>query len=352
MLFTVGRTGQTRIAVVSLKTGERRTLIDPGVHARYVPTGHLIYAWEGELLAVPFDLEKLKVTGPSVPVLKGVMMGPAGKTHFSVSESGSLVYLPGGARQAGRRLVWVDRQGGVEPLPLPPGSYRWAHLSPDGKRLLLNENWNLKVYDLERGTLGRLTDGEGEEHWPIWSPDSQRVVFSSDRHGGPALNLYTKRVDGSGQVERLAKSEYHQIPQSWLANGKVLAFTEWCQSTKMDIWMLPLEGDRRPQPYLQTRFKEFQPTFSPDGRWLAYVSDESGRNEVYVRPYPGPGGVNADFHRRRHRAPVGPGRAENCSIVSTVIGKFPLRLWEPERGDGCIVPGRAGPACGKTEAAV
>jgi serine/threonine-protein kinase len=284
--------GFSRIAIFSSKTGERRTLIERGSYARYVPTGHLVYALKGDLLAVPFSLNRLELIGSAIPV--GIRA-----QHFCFSENGTLVYVPGGdTASPERRLVWTDRQGKTEPVPLPSsGSLRRyaPRLSPDGKRLMFasgQDRSNISIFNLERGTLRRLTDEDGDDYWPLWSLDGKRVLFNSNRYGGSAVNLYWKPADGSGPEERLAESEYHQQPQSWSPDGKVLAFTEgYHPETGMDIWMLPMEGERTPHPFLQTRFNEIHPSFSPDGQWLAYVTDESGRREVYARAYPGPGGI-------------------------------------------------------------
>jgi Tol biopolymer transport system component len=149
---------------------------------------------------------------------------------------------------------------------------------------------SFRVFDQERASWGRLTDGKGEEFWAVWSSDGKRVIYNSTRDGGPVLDLYWQVVESSGTVERLTESEYHQQPLSISSRGGLLFFSEGnVPSTGFDIWVLPLEGDRKPRPFIRTQFDEFHPALSPDGRWLAYASDHSGQEEVYVRPYPGPG---------------------------------------------------------------
>ena len=257
-----------------------------------VPTGHLVYVQEGTLWSVPFDLERLEVTGAPVLLVEGVMQSSqTGTAQFSFSSNGSLVYVPGGVGGYERTLVWVDRQGTVEPLAAPPHAYDDPRLSPDGEQVtaqIEGVNADIWIYDVHRGTLTRLTF-EGYDNMPLWTPDGERVTFSSSRAGGPE-NLFWKPADGSGEAERLTTSEYTHHPLSWSPDGQVLAFREDHPTTGGNIWMLPMEGERKPQPFSQTPFNEDTAVFSPDGRWLAYVSDESGRFEIYVQPYPGPGG--------------------------------------------------------------
>ena len=290
----------SRIEVHVLGTGERRVLVQGGTHVRYVPTGHLVYAQAGTpgtLLAVPFDLERLEVTGNPFPIVESVFQSSNnGLAQFSFSHSGSLVYVPGGLQAAAFSLVWVDRQGAVEPLGAPPHTYRNIRLSPDGRQVastIADASIDVWVYDISRGTLTRLTF-EGRNGHPIWTPDGMRLTFRSNREGGP-LNLFWKPADGSGAAERLTTSEQDQSPTSWSPDGQVLAFyersfAEGQASTDRNIWVVPLEGEREPRPFLQTPFNEGGAVISPDGRWLAYVSNESGRFDVYVQPFPGPGG--------------------------------------------------------------
>jgi len=218
--------------------------------------------------------------------------------HLSISDRGSLVYVPGGAAEGESTLVWVDRKGAEQPLAAPPRPYNIPRFSPDGRLLAVEtltppEIW---VYDIPRGTLSRLTFEGGAR--PLWSPDGKRIAFHSARAGKPP-NLFWKPADGSGPEERLTTSDHSQTPHSWSPDGQVLAFTDIAPTTGQDIWVLPLEGDpsaalrtegRKPRLFLQTTFSEGGAKFSPDGRWLAYGSDESGRTEIYVQPFPGPGG--------------------------------------------------------------
>jgi Tol biopolymer transport system component len=241
------------------------------------------------LLAVPFDVDRLEVTGSPVPLLEGVQVIRDDFAQFTFASDGSLVFLPGGV-PAERRLVWVDRQGRFEPLAAPPRNYLPPRISPDGRQLavtIAEDSTDVWVYDMIRHTLTRLTF-EGINNLPLWTPDGKRVTFSSTRAG--STNLFWKPADGSGAAERLTTSEYTQIPQSWSPDGQVLGFHELHPITNWDIWVLPLEGERKPRPFLQTPFYESSPKFSPNGRWLAYSSNESGRFEVYVQAFPGPGG--------------------------------------------------------------
>jgi serine/threonine-protein kinase len=319
VLFAAGPGGSSpdnaQIVVQNLETGERKALVQGGTYPRYAPTGHLVYYRAGTLMAVSFDLERLEVTGSPSPIQEGIMAatGTTWGAHFSISDRGSLVYVPGTAGGGGSTLVWVDRKGAEQPLAAPPRPYDNPRLSSDGRVLAVGtltpaEIW---VYEIARGTLSRLTFEGGQR--PLWSPDGKRIAFRSARAGKPP-NLFWKPADGSGAEERLTTSDHLQTALSWSPDGQVLAFLDIAPTTGNDIWVLPLEGDPsaalrtgpsagssrlssgqagqglKPRPFLQTTFLEDGAQFSPDGRWLAYVSDESGRSEIYVQPFPGPGG--------------------------------------------------------------
>lgn len=286
--------GSMRVAVVDLRSGEKRVLIEPGGQARYVPTGHLVYAWDGSLLAAPFDLEELRVTGPSVPVVEDIAMDSRAAAHFAVSRSGTLVRVPGDVPEGGQRLVWAYLDGRVEELPFGRASYVGVRTSPDGSRIVADhaeDRVRVWLFDPARATAQRLTEEKATEFWPIWSPDGESVVHNSNRYGGHALNLYRRVVDGSRPPERLTRSDYNQQPQSWTPDGSTLIYTEGHPQTGWDILALDVDGEREPRPVVKTPDRELHPSLSPDGRWLAYVSDRSGRYEVYLQRYPGPGGT-------------------------------------------------------------
>jgi Tol biopolymer transport system component len=303
VLFAAGPSGvnftKAQVAVQSVATGERRNLIQGGMYPRYAPSGHLVYVQGGSLVAVPFDPQRLEVTGTAVPVVEGVLQTPSsGAAQYSFSSTGSLVYVSGGVQAPERKLVWVNRNGAEQPLAVPARTYMFPRLSPDGRRLAVNiaeQETQIWLYDLSRETLTRLTFEGYSNLVPAWTPDGKRIAFTSNKEG--AANLFWQLADGSGGVERLTTSEYTQVPMSWSPDGQLLAFFEVNPATQRDIWVLRL-GDpspgsgqvRKAQPFLRTQFDEAVPRFSPDGRWLAYVSDESGRYELYAQPYPGPGG--------------------------------------------------------------
>ena len=213
-----------------------------------------------------------------------------GVAQFSFSGDGSLAYVSGGLGIGERTLLWVDRKGAAQPIPAPPREYISPRLSPDGQRLAVGiqtTNIGVWLYDLARGTLTRLAETLVLP-FPTWTPDGKRLTLSLYRQG--SFNLYWMPADGGAAVERLTTSEDLPVPGSWSPDGEVLAFSEMDPTTGWDISVLRLEGDRKPQPFLHTPSNESAPIFSPDGRWIAYQSDESGRGEIYVRPFPGPGG--------------------------------------------------------------
>ncbi len=295
VLFTVGTGGSwddARIEVLKLGTGERKVLIEGGSDARYVPTGHLVHLRAGTLMAVPVDLDRLEVTGPPVALVEGVLPSTdnTGAAQASFADPGSLVYVSGGGQAGERTLAWVDRTGTEQSLQLPPRSYRHPRLSPDGQRVVLDidkgNGGDVWVYDLPRGTLTRLTF-EATNAFPVWASNGKKVTFESTKAG--PTNLFWKPADGSGAQERLTTSENTQNPGPWSPDGETLAFTEADPATGSDIWVLSLKDGRKSQPFLRTPFNEGNLVFSPDGHWVAYQSNESGRDEVYVQPFPGPG---------------------------------------------------------------
>jgi Tol biopolymer transport system component/DNA-binding winged helix-turn-helix (wHTH) protein len=287
-----------RVALLDVKTRKWRVLIDDAADARYVPPGYLVFLRQGTLMAVPFDLGRLEVMGQQAPVLANVMQSLNGTNdyvnqasgQFSISDSGWLVYAEGGIfpdRQ--NSLVWVDRQGRTEAIAAFKAPFFAPRLSPDGKQIAyqtLGKESQVWVYDINRGTASRLT-GEGRARWPNWTPDGKRLVFGWCKEGAP--NLYWQPADGSGAMERLTKSDFWQSPGSWSPDGATLAFAELKPKTLRHIFLLDLKSHGT-APFLNSSATEAYPELSPDGRWMAYTSDETGRLEVYVRPFPGPGG--------------------------------------------------------------
>jgi eukaryotic-like serine/threonine-protein kinase len=287
--------------VFSLASRQPKIVLRGGFHARYLPSGHLVYMHEGTLFAVPFDIKRLDVKGQAVPILEGVLTNPTvGGAQFSFSETGTLVYLPGASGTQDVSIYWMGREGKFTPLRDAPAYYIHPKFSPDGKRLAFavkeGGRSDIWVYDWVRDTLTRLTFTGRENLFPVWAPDGQRIAYCSSEKGG-ARNIYWKRADGSGDAQRLTESKNDQSPTSWRPDYKVLAFGQYDPGTGWDVMTLSVEGDEKsgwkfglPKPFLNSPFSETEAVFSPDGRWLAYASNESGNHEVYVRPFPGPGG--------------------------------------------------------------
>jgi serine/threonine-protein kinase len=291
VLYTIGELGtdaDPQIAVLDLSSGEQKTLV-PGSHARYVPTGHLVYGISGTLRAVAFDLGRLEVIGASVPVLDGVATTRIGEVAFDVSTDGTLVFVPGGLHGETRRLVWVDRQGNEEPISAPPSAYYIPRLSPDGTRAALDNREttaDIWIWDFDRRTMTRFTFGTAA--YPLWTPDGKRLIFTSFEDG--VGNLSWRASDGTTPLERLTEGKNSRYPSTISPDGNRLVLREEAGATGLDIAMLSLDGDRRPEPLLGTRHNELNAEISPDGRWLAYKSNRSGQDEIYVRPFPNVGG--------------------------------------------------------------
>ena len=290
VLFTVWRGGifdDAHLAVKRLDTGERLTILEGGMDGRYSPTGHLVFARAASVMAVPFDLRQLRTTGPPVPIISGLETNAVtGAAHFSFSDNGSLAFVPG--TTAKYSLVAVDHRGNSRELSVQPRIFNQPRISPDGRLLTFavrGVDTDIWLSELDRGTVTRLTYEPGENETPVWSPDGLRVAYSSSRAGQPRT-IFWRPADGSGKEQVLRTSKAASHLSSWSRDG-VLAFTEF-KGTQGDIWVLPV-GRGEARAFVETPFNEHGAMFSPDGKWLAYTSDESGQDEIYVRPYPGPG---------------------------------------------------------------
>ena len=307
VLFTVLRYtdaapdwSRAQIWVKSSKSGESRLLIENGVDARYTKGGHLVFARQGRLFAVGFDLSTLSVVGQEVPVLDGITQAEhggsnaavTGAAQFSVSDDGTLLYAPGSIEPPDvRSLVWVDRSGKVSPAatrPLPV--FNFARLSPDGRRIIFSEYHVQKdvwVFDPTRETTDKILS-EGQSFNPIWSPDGSRIAFRSDR-SGPS-GMYMRELKSS-KVIQLTPGPIDN-PGSWSPDGKELVFQRRAPRTNTgsaDIYIVSVDKPGDVRPLLNSPFDEASPEFSPDGRWLAYCSTKTGQSELYVQPHPGPG---------------------------------------------------------------
>jgi serine/threonine-protein kinase len=296
------------VTVHTIETGERKTVIPIGWGARYISTGHLIYAQPGKLLAVPFDPEKLEIAGPSVTVIEGIQTSGFGDAQYAVSQSGLLAYIPGGHTNAGN-FVWLDRRGKREPLGLPPGIFGGFALSPDGKKVaipIIDEGKvDIWLYDTLRGTPTRFTFDGLSRMGPAWTPDGKKLVFISMRDG--VGNIFVKPVAGSGEAVQLTKYKTITLNGRIPLDGKEMPIVILsAETSSRDIFLLPLDAETlsgkataEPAPFLQTPFQEQFPTISPDGRWMAYYSNETGRWEIYVQPLEESGSRSAGAGRVR-----------------------------------------------------
>lgn len=255
---------------------------------------------DGILFAALFDLNRLQITGEAVPAIEHVATNAGlGTAQFAFSNSGSIAYLAGGSVGAAT-MTWMAHDGRTTPLRGAPADWSNAQFAPDGRRVAMDisdgKQTDVWVYEWQRDILSRLTLDRAEQRKPVWTPDGRRIAFRSGSRG-LGLNLYWQRTDGSNAVERLTNSGNIKEPGSWHPSGRFLAFTEVNSQTGNDLMVLPMDGDetsgwkpRKPTVFLQSPFSESEPIFSPDGQWIAYQSNETGRDEVYVRPFPAPGG--------------------------------------------------------------
>lgn len=276
------------IAVLDPANGKHKIIIRGGAFPRYVSTGHLVYARRRSLLAVPFDLKRLEVTGPPMAVLANIMTNPAnGRAQFSFSNSGDLVYVEGEADDTTNirePLVWVDRHGNEQALTKAGMRYSKPRLGPDGRTLFIqidDPEASVWSYSIERGTLTRLTTS-GVSYGPVPSPDGTRVAYEATRNG--VAGILIVRIDGSDE-QRLTSTKRLHLASSWSPDGKTLAVTSSAESGFLEVLLVDVDGDHTARTFIQGPFNAGGARFSPDAKWIAYVSDESGRNEVYVRPY-------------------------------------------------------------------
>jgi serine/threonine-protein kinase len=305
VLFTIAseegddRWDKAHIVVQPLAGGARKTIIEGGSDARYLPTGHLLYAYQGILFAVPFDLGRLETKGDAVPVVEGVLRATipdvnSGAAHFDVSNAGLLIYAAGSESIAGRSLAFIDGRGGIERLNLPPGLYETPRVSPDGKRIAysntMGSDRSIYIYDLSSSASPRRLTFGGHSRFPVWSPDGLRVAFQSDRDGD--LAIFWKRADGTDAGERLTRPEpgTSHSPNAWSPQGDALVYTVFKDSV-YSAWRFSVR-ERKAEPLSGVTTPLGggmpQPSFSPDGQWLAYRSYEAG-NTIYVQPFPATG---------------------------------------------------------------
>jgi serine/threonine-protein kinase len=267
-----------RIEALDLRTGQRKVVVRGGGRPKYLQTGHLVYAAGESLFVVPFDVRRLEVSGDSIRLGEG-------SAEFAVSNDGTLVYATGLDTNR-RELVWVDRRGREEPLGAPLATYAYPRVSPDGSRVALDvvgPDRDIWIWDLSRKVMQRFTLDPTENALPTWSLDGLRLFFAGGRHGVP--NMFVQSADGSDQPVRLVESPRLQQPTSMAPDGRLI-FSEAVPNHSRDIMALSLDGPPTVEPLIHTAATEIAGEVSPNGRWLAYVSDESGQFEVYVRPYP------------------------------------------------------------------
>ena len=304
VLFTLASAGTepelrwdaAQIVAQPLDAKERKVLIEGGSHARYLSTGHIVFVQGTTLFAVPFDTDRLEVTGGRVPVVEGLIRNPFvgdGAGHYAVSETGTLVFAQGpvGVGASVRQIVSIDAKSALTPV-LPESSYRSLRLSPNGRAITYDRvqgsESDVWIYDLAGAGPPRRLTFRGRNRFPIWSPDGARIVFQSDRDGPPSL--YWQRADGTGAVERLTTpdKDVSHIPESWSPSGTRLSFSA-TTSRGASLWMVAIADKKVERFGVVESFAPLNSEFSPDGRWLAYTLRTSTTANIYVEPVPATG---------------------------------------------------------------
>jgi Tol biopolymer transport system component len=301
-LVSTAPEGKNGIYLASLDSKEPRRLLADESNVEYVPRspsgrqGYLFFTREESLFAQPFDARLLQTTGDAFPVAEQVGGIIVANYHsFSVSQNGVLAYVAGSTLWRTSELLWFNRQGKRIGTVGKPGSYNWVSLSPDEKRVaviqrLSSSSLDIWIHELARDSASRFTFGPRRNYSPIWSPDGSRIAYVSNRES-PVV--YQKESSGTGKEEMLLQGSSQLWLGAWSRDGRFIVYADndpKNSSSKLDLWLLPLSGDRKPVPFLQTEFNETQGQFSPDGRWMAYTSDDSGIEQIYIQPFPASGG--------------------------------------------------------------
>jgi hypothetical protein len=343
----IGDFEHATVDVQSLQTGQRKTLVRDAHFGRYAASGHLLFVRRNTLYAAPFDVQKLELAGASFPILENIANRlQSGIALFDVAENGPFIYEQGQPDQ--HRLVWLDRDGHLEPLRAPATRFEFGlRVSPDGTRLAVAmpaASFDVWTYDWGRDALNRVTFAPANDMNPVWSPDGAHLAYHCTRD--TTSNICWSRADGAGEPVLLMTSQYSLTPYSFSPDGKMLTVGESRPDTKSDLWMLPVDdarSDRRragqPSVFLKTPYNEQAAMFSRDGRWVAYQSDESGPNEIYVRPSSGParkwkvstnGGTDPVWSRAKDELVYRSGQGLMVSSYETSDGAFAPakpRLW-------------------------
>ena len=288
-MLLAGWTGPARdnrlIQVYKFDTRTFDTVATGGDMGRYVRSGHVVFGRLDALMAVPFDLERLAVTGAAVRTGETVRIGSEG-ADYAVSDEGVLVHLPGDAHRMDTRLVWVDRAGRIEPIPTPAQDIANPTVAPVGRRAAFNVHGatnEIAIADFERGTITGLTSNSNGSQSPVWSPDGLRIAYRGTRKG--FRNVWVKPVDGTSDEQQLTRGDHVQTPLSWSPDGKLLMYSDVDPASGFDLWLVS-PADGKMQPLVAAPLDQNGGQWSPDGRWIAYASQESGRNEIFVLPFP------------------------------------------------------------------
>jgi eukaryotic-like serine/threonine-protein kinase len=294
VLFTVGSLenpdyyDDATIQAVNIESKKQSVILQGASLARYLPNGFLVYARAGVLLAVPFDANRLEIKGTAFPAIENVS-GDASTaaSNFAYADNGTLAYIPGETSRTNLTLALVDHSGNANRLAAPPQAYIEPRMSPDGHRVAVVVNaergFDLWVHDITRNTLSRLTFS-GTNRTPAWSPDGKRIAYFSIVEGKASVMI--KQADGTGNAEEVSTGLGRTYVDSWSRDGSYLFLDRTTNAGQSDIYVVPLKGDRKPWPFLATKFDEYQGTLSPNGKWVAYISNESGTYQVYILPFP------------------------------------------------------------------